>query len=88
VSSVDLPSRLSDFHAPRVTRDRQSACPQINRPCSWPGYGSSYTRGTQRSAAAGDKRKEKDETFFVNLSGPSNATIADGQGRCTIVNDD
>ena len=36
----------------------------------------------------GDKRKEKDETFFVNLSGPSNATIADGQGRGTITNDD
>ena len=36
----------------------------------------------------GDKRKEKDETFFVNLSGPSNATIADGQGRGTIINDD
>jgi hypothetical protein len=31
---------------------------------------------------------EKNETFFVNLSGPSNATIADGQGRGTITNDD
>lgn len=36
----------------------------------------------------GDKKKEKDETFFVKLSGPSNATIADGQGRGTITNDD
>ena len=36
----------------------------------------------------GDKKKEKDETFFVNLSGPSNATIARGQGRGTIINDD
>ena len=31
---------------------------------------------------------EPDETFFVNLSNPTNATIADGQGQGTITNDD
>jgi hypothetical protein len=31
---------------------------------------------------------EADETFFVNLSNPTNATIADGQGQGTISNDD
>jgi hypothetical protein len=31
---------------------------------------------------------EPDETFFVNLSGPTNATIADHQGQGTITNDD
>jgi len=31
---------------------------------------------------------ENDETFFVNLQFSSNATIADGQGQGTIVNDD
>jgi hypothetical protein len=31
---------------------------------------------------------ETDETFFVNLSAPSNATLADGQGTGTIVDDD
>jgi hypothetical protein len=31
---------------------------------------------------------ESDETFFVNLSNPTNATIADGQGQGTITNDD
>ena len=31
---------------------------------------------------------EADERFFVNLSNPSNGTIADGQGLGTIVNDD
>jgi subtilisin family serine protease len=36
----------------------------------------------------GDRRVEGDETFFVNLSNPSGATIADGQGMGTIVNDD
>jgi Ca2+-binding RTX toxin-like protein len=41
----------------------------------------------------GDTAIEPDETFFVNLSNPQstpgpNATIVDGQGRATIVNDD
>jgi hypothetical protein len=36
----------------------------------------------------GDRRRESNETFFVNLSDPANATIADGQGRGTIYNDD
>ncbi|MBI3364797.1 MAG: DUF11 domain-containing protein, partial [Ignavibacteriae bacterium] len=36
----------------------------------------------------GDATNEPDETFFVNLSGATNATIADGQGLCTIHNDD
>jgi hypothetical protein len=31
---------------------------------------------------------ESDETFFVNLSNPTNVTIADGQGQGTITNDD
>ena len=36
----------------------------------------------------GDTINETDETFFVNLSNPINATIADGQGSGTITNDD
>jgi hypothetical protein len=36
----------------------------------------------------GDTTVEPDETFFVNLSNPMNATIADSQGQATIVNDD
>jgi len=36
----------------------------------------------------GDTAAEPDESFFVNLSNPVNATIIDGQGICTIVNDD
>jgi CSLREA domain-containing protein len=36
----------------------------------------------------GDTVYENDETFFVNLFGPSNATIGDGQGLGTIINDD
>lgn len=36
----------------------------------------------------GDSVPEADETFFVNLSGAVNASIADGQGVGTIGNDD
>src|SRR5882724_8051902 len=36
----------------------------------------------------GDTRFEPNETFFVNLTNPTNATISDNQGVGTIVNDD
>ena len=36
----------------------------------------------------GDRLGEPNETFFVNLSGAKNATIADGQGVVTIVDDE
>ncbi|MCH9651973.1 MAG: autotransporter domain-containing protein [Deltaproteobacteria bacterium] len=36
----------------------------------------------------GDGRPERDETFFVDLTQPVNATIADGTGEGTIDNDD
>jgi hypothetical protein len=36
----------------------------------------------------GDVKYEDDETFFVNLSGATNAAIGDGQGKGTILNDD
>jgi hypothetical protein len=36
----------------------------------------------------GDTKYEPDETFYVDLSGVSNATIARGRGMGTIVNDD
>jgi hypothetical protein len=46
-----------------------------------------------RVVVNGDTAIELDETFFINLSNPQSnpepdATIADGQGRGTIVNDD
>jgi hypothetical protein len=37
---------------------------------------------------AGDTTVEGPETFFVDLSAPTNATIADSQGVGTILNDD
>jgi probable HAF family extracellular repeat protein len=35
-----------------------------------------------------DRKREPDEVFYVNLSNPNGATIADGQGMGTIRNDD
>lgn len=46
------------------------------------------TSKTVAVSVYGDTRKESNETFFVNLSQPVNATIADAQGTGTIVNDD
>src|SRR5262249_57109395 len=36
----------------------------------------------------GDRLPEANETFFVNLSSSTNATVADGQGVATIVDDE
>ncbi|BCM88343.1 levanase [Abditibacteriota bacterium] len=46
------------------------------------------TMGTIIVPITGDTLNESDETFALNLSAPSGATISDGQGIGTIVNDD
>ena len=46
------------------------------------------TVGTVAVLVLGDPVYESDETFFVDLSGPVNASIADGTGTATILNDD
>ena len=46
------------------------------------------TRQTIKVVVQGDKIFEGDETFFVNLSTPANATIAKSRGVCTIVDND
>ena len=46
------------------------------------------TTGTITILVTGDRRGEPNETFFVNLSSPTNATIADGQAVGTIVDDE
>jgi hypothetical protein len=46
------------------------------------------TSATFAVAVKGDRVAESSETFAVNLSAPANATIADGQGVGTIVDDE
>lgn len=46
------------------------------------------TTGTITVLVIGETVPEANETFFVNLSGATNATIADNQGQGTITNDD
>ena len=46
------------------------------------------TTRTISVSVRGDNSQESNETLFVNLSSPSNVTIADSQGQGTIVNDD
>src|SRR5215831_3100330 len=46
------------------------------------------TSGAITVLVNGDRLPEPNETFAVNLSSPTNATIADGQGVGTIVDDE
>jgi hypothetical protein len=46
------------------------------------------TTGTITVLVKGDRLAEADEAFFVNLSSATNATIADGQGTGTTVDDE
>jgi probable HAF family extracellular repeat protein len=46
------------------------------------------TTGTITVQIIGDRLAESNETFFVNLSSPTSATIADGQGVGVIVDDE
>jgi Calx-beta domain len=47
-----------------------------------------HTSATFTVAVIGDRLPEPNETFVVNLSGPTNASIADGQGVGTIADDE
>lgn len=52
-------------------------------------FAAGQTSATVQVTVLGDTRPEADETFFLNLSDPGNgATLADGQGQATILNDD
>ncbi|MGH3088025.1 MAG: Calx-beta domain-containing protein, partial [Rubrobacteraceae bacterium] len=51
-------------------------------------FDAGQTSKTVTVAVNGDKKKEKNETFFVDLSDATNATIGDGQGEGKILNDD
>ncbi len=52
------------------------------------GFAAGQTSRTVTVEVNGDTDVEPDETFFVDLSSPTNAVIEDARGRGTIVNDD
>jgi hypothetical protein len=51
-------------------------------------FASGETTKTITVSVKGDTLAEIDETFFINLSGSTNATVSDNQGVGTIVSDD
>jgi CSLREA domain-containing protein len=51
-------------------------------------FGANETSKTITVSVCKDSAFEANETFFVNLSAPSDATLADDQGQGTILNDD
>jgi hypothetical protein len=51
-------------------------------------FGSGITTQTITVRVIGDQLDEIDETFFANLSGATNAFVADSQGAGTILDDD
>jgi hypothetical protein len=51
-------------------------------------FNAGQTSVTASVPVIGDNLNEPNKTFFINLSTPVNATIADGQGVGTIVDDD
>lgn len=51
-------------------------------------FNSDETTKTIAVPIRGDRRTERNETFFVNLSGENKATIADASGKGTIVDND
>jgi arylsulfatase A-like enzyme len=51
-------------------------------------FAAGETSKTIEISVIGDATAERTENFFVNLSSPVGATLADAQGRCTILSDD
>ncbi|HKQ51182.1 MAG TPA: Calx-beta domain-containing protein [Pyrinomonadaceae bacterium] len=51
-------------------------------------FAAGQTSKTLTVAVRGDLLDEANETFFVNLSSPTGATISDAQGLCTITDND
>ncbi|HEY0099416.1 MAG TPA: Calx-beta domain-containing protein, partial [Pyrinomonadaceae bacterium] len=76
-----LPYQTADGTATAAVNDYQQAISTLN-----------FAPGTSSRIIGitinGDTAYEPDETFFVNLGSPENATLSDAQAQGTIVNDD
>ena len=79
--AVTVQYATADGSAKLTNNDYQSASGILTIPAK-------TASGTVTVSVNGDLTQEGDESFFVNLSSAADATIADGQGPGTILNDD
>jgi hypothetical protein len=85
---------LSASNTQSVTVDYATADGKAKAPGDYAAQGGTLTFApgdttkTITVPIVGDRRRERNEAFFVNLSNASNATIGDPQGRGTIRNND
>jgi Ca2+-binding RTX toxin-like protein len=93
-TSFDFTVSLSSASSQTVTVAYATADDTATQPSDYTAVGATltFTPGqtskTVSVSVNGDTTVEPDETFFVNLSAATNATIADAQGVGTIQNDD
>lgn len=91
---VEFPVTLSSASSSTVTVDYQTvdgtakAGQDFNQMGGTVTFAPGQTRRTVAVTVIGDTLNEPDEQFYVDLSSPSNATIAKGRGVATIEDDD
>jgi Ca2+-binding RTX toxin-like protein len=81
VAATTVQFATADGSATTADNDYQSASGTVTIPAG-------DTTGTATVNVNGDIKFEPNERFFVNLSSATNATIVDGLGQGTILNDD
>jgi uncharacterized delta-60 repeat protein len=86
---------LSKPSSETITVSRQTADGSASAPPDYSAlapatltFSPGQTSKTVTVRVKGDVAIEPNETFFVNLSSPTNAVMTDGQGKGTILNDD
>ena len=82
-SNVTISVKYATANGTATTADRDYASRSGTLPLS-----AGQTSRPITVLVTGDARLEADETFFVNLSAPSGATLADRRGQGTLINDD
>jgi uncharacterized delta-60 repeat protein len=95
LTSFTFTVALSKPSSETITVSRQTANGTASTPADYTALNPAtitflpgQTNKTVTVKVKGEVAIEPNETFFVNLSSPTNATIADGQGKGTIQNDD
>ena len=83
-----VPATTVTFDIATANGTASAGSDYVALPLSSQSIAAGITSKTFNITINGDTLVEGDETFFVNLSNANGATIADGQGLGTIVNDD